>query len=92
MVLGGGIMQLADKAAVGQFPNQTKISLYLYNILSHNHVLCLFSYCIATMSEILKRPHLWQAIRSSVWFIQALNRSPFLQKQERKQILMLLSL
>jgi len=43
MVVGGGIMQLADKPAVGQLPNQTKICLYLFNILSHNHVLWLFS-------------------------------------------------
>ncbi len=43
MVVGGGIMQLADKPAVGQLPKPTKISLYLFNILSHNHVLWLFS-------------------------------------------------
>ncbi len=43
MVVGGGIMQLADKPAVGQLPNQTKISRNLFNILSHNIVLWLFS-------------------------------------------------
>ena len=93
MVVGGGIMQLADKPAVGQLPNQTKIYLYLFNTISLNHVLWLFS----TLELPLSPQYLIDRICDRqvglrVGFIKALNRSPFPHKQERKQILMLLSL